>query len=91
MNEAVLVLQEKALGPDHPGVAVTLNNMAGPVHALGGTERALVLWRRAKEIMSRKLGDTHPHTQTVQRNLNLALKSNPTLPIQSEGICLDFV
>ena len=39
--------RERALGPDHPDVATSLDNVAGLFHILGMNEDALPLYRRA--------------------------------------------
>ena len=69
--------REQALGPDHPDTAISLNNLAGLLHAQEGRyEEAEPLYRRALAIWETKLGPEHPHTVTCRANLT-ALLSRP--------------
>ncbi|MBK9572673.1 MAG: tetratricopeptide repeat protein [Rhodoferax sp.] len=43
-------MEEKTLGPTHPDVAATLNNLAHPYGAMGRKPAALELEKRAKAI-----------------------------------------
>ena len=68
-----LAIDEKALGPDHPDVAIRLNNLAVLLSAerrLRGS-RAL---RRALAIGEKALGSDHPHTLLVKKNLDNLLQ-----------------
>ena len=67
--QRALAIQEKALGPEHPDVALSLNNLAGLYHAQGRYADAEPLLRRALEIMEKVLGPEHPHTATSLNNL----------------------
>lgn len=57
-----LDLSEKAFGPNHPDVAVGLNNLAILRHQMGDTASAERLHRRALAIRERVLGSQHPAT-----------------------------
>ena len=48
-----LVICEKALGPDHPELALTLNNLAGFYREQGTYEEAEPLFRRAVAILEK--------------------------------------
>jgi tetratricopeptide (TPR) repeat protein len=48
--EKVLAITEKALGPEHPFVAQTLNNLAALYKALGDYAKAEALFKRAQAI-----------------------------------------
>ncbi len=60
----VLELREKALGPEHPGTARSLGNLAGLYQAMGDYARAEPLYQRALKIWEKALGPEHPDTAT---------------------------
>ena len=77
---------EKVLGPQHPDVATTLNNLAGLYRQMGDYEKALPLYQRALEISEKVLGPQHPDVATTLNNLaglyrqyGRLRKSTPTL------------
>ncbi|MEE8077291.1 MAG: tetratricopeptide repeat protein [Candidatus Binatia bacterium] len=53
LHKRALAIWEKALGPDHPQVATTLENMAKLYKKTGRNEEAKRLEERAQEIRSR--------------------------------------
>jgi tetratricopeptide (TPR) repeat protein len=65
--ERALALLEKALGPNHPNVADSLNTLAVLYQAQGAYTRAERLLIRALDIREKALGPHHP---TVATNLN---------------------
>jgi len=67
--EASLAIREQALGPDHPDVAVSLNNLAVLLRAQGDDTGARPLFERALAIRERALGPDHPNTLMVRDNL----------------------
>ena len=60
---------EKALGPDHPSVATTLNNLAGLYNTQGHYAKAEPLYKRALSIEEKALGPDHPSVATTLNNL----------------------
>jgi tetratricopeptide (TPR) repeat protein len=48
-----LVIQEKALGPEHPVVATSLNNLAGLYRAQGQYAQAELFYKRALAIQEK--------------------------------------
>jgi tetratricopeptide (TPR) repeat protein len=59
---------EKALGPEHPNVAVGLNNLAQLYRAQGQYDKAKPLFRRALDILLRcSHGRESPHLRHVTR------------------------
>ncbi|WP_437312110.1 tetratricopeptide repeat protein [Sorangium sp. So ce388] len=62
-----LELREKALGPEHPGVAINLNSLAGLLQTKGDYAAAEPLYRRALAIQEKALGLEHPD---VAQSLN---------------------
>jgi len=67
--ERVLAIREKALGPDHPDVATSLNNLAELYRAQGRTAQAEPLYRRALVVYEKALGPEHPLVATALNNL----------------------
>jgi tetratricopeptide (TPR) repeat protein len=67
--EEVLQLREKALGPDHPDVAISLNNLAAIYEAQGKHGEAEALYKRSLEIREKALGPDHPYVATSLNNL----------------------
>jgi len=67
--EEVLQLREKALGPDHPNVAISLNNLAALYEAQGKYAEAEPLYKRLLEIREKALGPDHPNVAISLNNL----------------------
>ena len=55
----------------NPSVAISLNNLAGLYHKLGGFDRATGLYGKALEIRRAVLGESHEDTLLVGENLKL--------------------
>jgi tetratricopeptide (TPR) repeat protein len=66
-----LALREQALGPDHPDVARSLNNLALLYNHQGRYAEAKPLYQRALALRERGLGPDHPDTATSLNNLAL--------------------
>jgi tetratricopeptide (TPR) repeat protein len=64
-----LAIREKGLGPDHPDVARSLNNLADLYERQGRYAEALPLFQRALAIRERAAGPDHPDTATSMNNL----------------------
>jgi tetratricopeptide (TPR) repeat protein len=64
-----LAIREKALGPDHPDVAMSLNNLAGLYQTQGDYAKAVPLYRRALAITEKALGPDHLDVATNLNNL----------------------
>jgi tetratricopeptide (TPR) repeat protein len=64
-----LHLREKALGPEHPGTALSLNNLGYLYAEVGDYAKAGPLYERALKIREKVLGPNHPHTATSLNNL----------------------
>ena len=69
--EYALALREKGLGPEHPDVAVSLNNLAEIYRAQGRYADAEPLHKRALALREKGLGPEHP--QVAQSLNNLAI------------------
>jgi tetratricopeptide (TPR) repeat protein len=64
-----LAIYEKALGPDHPGVATSLDNLASLNGIQGRYEEAEPLYRRSLAIREKALGPDHPDVAQSLNNL----------------------
>lgn len=67
LTERAVTLGEEVLGPEHPKVAVSLNNLAELYRAKSNYERAESLLQRALAISEKALAAEHP---TVAESLN---------------------
>ena len=70
-----LTLTEKALGPDHPIVARSINNLAYLLQSSGDYETARPLHERALRIKEKALGPNHPEVASTLTNLSVLLEA----------------
>lgn len=71
-----LAIDEKALGPDHPSVAIDLSNLAKLLYVKGDYAGAEPLYRRALAIDEKTLGPIHPYTLIVKKNLDKVVQKS---------------
>ena len=64
-----LDVAEKAVGPDHPSVATSLNNLALLYNTQGRYAQAEPLYKRALAIWEKALGPDHPDVATSLENM----------------------
>ncbi len=64
-----LALQERELGPTHPDVASTLNNLGVVSERIGDFAEAERCYRRAYEIVTAAFPADHPFVETSRQNL----------------------
>ncbi|MDA2935138.1 tetratricopeptide repeat protein, partial [Acidobacteria bacterium AH-259-D05] len=64
-----LAIGEKVLGPEHPNVATSLNNLAELYRAQGKYAEAEPLYQRALAIREKALGPEHPNVGQSLNNL----------------------
>ncbi len=69
LYQRALGIREKALGPEHPDVATSLNNLAALYRAQGKYAEAEPLYQRALGIREKALGPEHPDVATSLNNL----------------------
>ncbi len=60
--ERALAVHEKALGPDHPDTALSLNNLGSLLDSMGNYIEARPYYERALAIREEALGPDHPDT-----------------------------
>jgi tetratricopeptide (TPR) repeat protein len=69
LYQRALAIIEKALGPEHPDTAVSLNNLAFLYDEIGAYGKAEPLYQRALAIREKALGPEHPDTAQSLNNL----------------------
>jgi tetratricopeptide (TPR) repeat protein len=74
-----LAIREKALGPEHPHVGASLNNLAFVLKDQGDFAAARPLFERALAIQEKALGPEHSTTATSLDNLAVLLASQGDL------------
>ncbi len=67
--ERALAIREKALGPEHPQVAGSLNNLGNVASSQGKYEEARDYYERALAIREKALGPEHPQVALPLSNL----------------------
>jgi tetratricopeptide (TPR) repeat protein len=91
--QRVLALREKALGPEHPDVAESLNNLAVLYHAQGQYAKAEPLLERALAIWENALGPEHPDVTRSLNNLAQLLQATNRLaeaePLMRRALAID--
>ena len=68
-TRAASKIKESKLGPDHPDVATSLNNLAILYRDMGQYAKAEPLYRRSLKIYESKLGPDHPDVAMGLNNL----------------------
>jgi len=74
-SKRALAIREKALGPDHPDTATSLNNLGVLLRAMGNLAEARPYYERALAINEKALGPDHPDTATSLNNLGYLLQA----------------
>ena len=74
-----LAIGEASYGPDHPNVAISLNNLAGLLRATNRLAEAEPLFRRALAIDEASHGPDHPRVATDLNNLAVLLRATNRL------------
>ena len=69
LAQRTLAITEKVLGPEHPDVALSLNNLAELYQDQGNYKEAEPLFQRALAIKEKVLGPEHPHVALSLNNL----------------------
>jgi tetratricopeptide (TPR) repeat protein len=73
--ERALAIGEATLGPDHPKVAIRVNNLGGVLKALGDLHGAQAHYQRALAIWEKQLGPEHPQVAIGVNNLGMVLQA----------------
>ena len=84
LNQRSLAIREKALGPDHPDVATSLNNLALLYVNQGQYVQAEPLYKRSLAIREKTLGPDHPDVAMSLDNIaQLYKKSGRTKEVDA--------
>jgi len=67
--ERALAIDERVFGPDHPNVAIRVNNLGSVLRELGDLAGARAAGERALRIFERFLPPEHSYIRTVRGNL----------------------
>ena len=78
--ERALAIREKVLGPDHPDVAIVLNNLAHVYFLQHNFVQEEALYQRALTIAEKFLGPDHPTVATYLSNLATIFWGRSDLP-----------
>ena len=76
---SAIEISEKSLGPDHPSVAIRLNNLGQLLQDTNRLADAEPLMRRALAIAEQSLGPDHPSVGTCLHNLAQLLQATNRL------------
>jgi len=68
LYQRAMRIDEKAFGPDHPGLATDLNNLAELYRVQGRYAEAEPLYKRSLAIKEKSLGPEHPDVATSLEN-----------------------
>ena len=74
-----LSIDEKVFGPDHPNVAIDVNNLGGVLQALGELQEARKCFERALKIDEKVYGPDHPKVAIRVNNLGGVLRDQGKL------------
>jgi tetratricopeptide (TPR) repeat protein len=88
-----LAIDEKGFGPEHPNVAMDLNNLAQLLQATNRLAEAEPLMRRALAIDEKSFGPEHPNVATALNNLAQLLQATNRLaeaePLMRRALAID--
>jgi tetratricopeptide (TPR) repeat protein len=79
LRERALAIYERTLGPEHPGTATYLNNLALLLKDQGDLAGARPLYERALAIREKALGPEHPWTALSLQSLAAMLQAQGDL------------
>ncbi|MCA9690061.1 MAG: tetratricopeptide repeat protein, partial [Myxococcales bacterium] len=74
-----LALHERAYGPDHPQVALSLSDLGVALYRLDRLDEARATLERARAILEASVGPEHPQVATALSNLALVLQAQGDL------------
>ncbi|MBU8895126.1 protein kinase [Corallococcus sp. H22C18031201] len=66
--------REAIWGPDHPGLALNLSNIAAELMSLGRREEAISVWRRSLALLEASRAADHPSLAAPLNNLGSVLR-----------------
>ena len=82
--QKALAIRLKQLGPDHPDVANSYNNIGMVYDAKGEYDQALEYCQKSLATMLKQLGPDHPSVATSYNNIAFVYKAKKDLPKAKE-------
>ena len=93
LHRQALKIDEQSFGPDHPKVAIRLNNLAQVLQDTNRLVEAEPLMARVVTIFEKSLGENHPNVATALNNLAQLLKATNRLaeaePLMQRALRID--
>jgi tetratricopeptide (TPR) repeat protein len=93
LTRRALEIDEKSFGPEHPKVAIRLNNLAQLFEATNRLAEAEPLMRRVVAIFENSLGEDHPSVAFALNNLAQLLQDTNRLaeaePLMRRALAID--
>ena len=93
LAQRALIIRERALGPDHVLVGISLNNLALFYYSRGDYTKAEPLYQRALAINEKALGTDHSEVATSLNNLALLYSSkgdySKAEPLYQRALAID--
>ena len=83
LYKRALAIEEKAVGPNHPNVATTVNNLARLYRSQSRYGEAEQLHRRALTIREQALGAAHP-----ERGIHAGRPCHPACKLRQHRRCI---
>ena len=74
LYERALAIDEAVYGPEHPNVAIRVNNLGSVLQDLGDYAGAKANYERALAIVKKELGENHPYVASTLNNLGGVLE-----------------
>ena len=71
LHKRALEIVEKVLGPEHPLVANTLNNLALLYYHIEKYDEALPMLERSLMIFKSRLGPAHPYFKMTEQSIQV--------------------
>jgi tetratricopeptide (TPR) repeat protein len=80
LERQALLIEQNALGEEHPDTLTSMNNLAATLWQMGELPGARALQEKVLEICRRVQGEEHPHTLASINNLATTLRQMGDLP-----------
>eukprot|EP01029_Cantina_marsupialis_P027643 TRINITY_DN773124_c0_g1_i1.p1 TRINITY_DN773124_c0_g1~~TRINITY_DN773124_c0_g1_i1.p1 ORF type:complete len:658 (-),score=186.26 TRINITY_DN773124_c0_g1_i1:209-2182(-) len=83
-------IRDKILGVDDPDTAIAYNNVAVCLHVSGRPHEAEWFYKTAHRALEYTVGDLHPRTRLLQRNIHLVQKAKLRFKYKGPSLCVEF-
>ena len=85
MKQDVLEKRRRILGDEHPDTISAMNNLANTLGDQGRLDKASTLFKEAYQRSVSTLGQSHPRTEIIKRNI---IKVHASMSNHKEEKCL---